>query len=174
MTRTCPCFGRAAAKKTAQAFNIPLLGSIPFDPLVVEAADQGELLKLAETDEGPFFQALRPIVKYLLQVLPPQPEVVREPGVSVFAVPVVDGQAALKFSQAGQFAIIKVKDQMLQDRQLLNPPPVSVSIPSWLEELGVTHVFAGDLELRSPGVLETEGHGGHTSRGPGRPRRPGG
>ena len=42
--------------KTAQAANVPFLGALPFDPSVVEAADQGLLMELKEAD-SPFLQA---------------------------------------------------------------------------------------------------------------------
>ena len=67
-----PLFKRGGGEKTAHAAKVPFLGALPFDPAVVEAADQGQLLDVKEAD-SPFFQALKPIVDHLLETLPANP-----------------------------------------------------------------------------------------------------
>ncbi len=149
-----PLFKKGGGERTAQAAGVPFLGSLPFDPRVVEAADQGQLLALAEEDTA-FFQGLRPIVSYIEKVLPPKPA--REPGVSIFAVPVADGQVAPKFSLAPQFALITVKNGAIQGKQMLDTPPEIAELPAWLESLNVSHVLAGDLGEGPREVLKKKG-----------------
>jgi Mrp family chromosome partitioning ATPase/predicted Fe-Mo cluster-binding NifX family protein len=150
-----PLFKSGGGERTAQAFKIPFLGRLPFDPQMVEAADQGRLMEVTEKD-SPFFKALRPMVDYLVQVLPPGREVTREPGVFKFALPVDDGRLSSQFAQAGKFAFLTVKDGAITDKQLLVPPK-DEAIPNWLEELGVTHVIAAALSDRAQTLLQRKG-----------------
>jgi ATP-binding protein involved in chromosome partitioning len=152
-----PLFKRGGGAKTAQEAKLTFLGALPFDPQMVEAEDQGRLLDAKET-ESPFFTALRPIVDYLQEVLPLQPVASREPGVMKFALPVDDGRLSEKFGQAAQFAIIKVKDGVLEPKELRPAPPHEPGgLPEWLEDLGVTHVIAGSLGDKAQKLLTHKG-----------------
>jgi len=149
-----PLFKTGGAAKTAQAAKVPYLGALPFDPKVVEAADQGELMQLTEKD-SPFFQGLRPIIDYLLEVLSPTAARVREPGVLKFALPVDDGKLAAKFGQAKHFALLTVKDGAIVDQETIPTPPHEPGgIPEWLEDLGVTHVIAAGLGEKAQGLIQ--------------------
>lgn len=151
-----PLFKSGGAEKTAQAAKVPFLGALPFDPKVVEAADQGELIQLPEAD-SPFFQALRPIVDYLLEVLSPTASR-REPGVLKFALPLDDGKLAAKFSQAQHFAFFTVKDRAIVDRETIPTPPHEPGgIPEILDDLGVTHVIAAGLGDKAQGLIQHKG-----------------
>jgi ATP-binding protein involved in chromosome partitioning len=152
-----PLFKSGGGAKTAQAAKVPFLGALPFDPNVVEAADQGQLLEVKEADSA-FFQALRPIVDYLLETLPLTPMATREPGVMKFALPVDDGKLSDKFGQAAQFAIIQVKGGTMEPKELRPTPPHEPGgIPEWLEDLGVTHVIAGSLGEKAQKLLTHKG-----------------
>ena len=147
-----PLFKSGGAAKTAQAAKVPYLGALPFDPKVVEAADQGQLMQLTEND-SPFFQALRPIVDYLLKVLSPTASR-REPGVLKFALPLDDGKLAAKFGEAQQFALFTAKDGAIVDQASIPTPAHEPGgIPEWLEDLGVTHVIAGGLGEKAQALL---------------------
>ncbi|MEW6658080.1 MAG: iron-sulfur cluster carrier protein MrpORP [Thermodesulfobacteriota bacterium] len=151
-----PLFKTGGAAKTAQAAKVPYLGALPFDPKVVEAADQGQLMQLEEKD-SPFFQALRPIVDYLLETLPPTASR-REPGVLKFALPLADGKLAAKFGQARQFALFTVKDGAITDQETIPTPPHEPGgIPEILDDLGVTHVIAAGLGEKAQGLLQHKG-----------------
>jgi len=152
-----PLFKKGGGAKTAQAAKVPFLGSLPFDPQVVEAADQGQLLDLKES-ESPFFLALKPIVNYLLEKLPLTPISAREPGVLKFALPVDDGKLSDKFGQAKGFALFTVKEGAIVDQETIpNPPHEPGGIPEWLDGLGVTHVIAGTLGERAQKLLTHKG-----------------
>jgi ATP-binding protein involved in chromosome partitioning len=152
-----PLFKKGGGEKTARAFKVPFLGALPFDPKVVEAADQGQLMDLKEADSA-FLKALRPMVDYLLNVLPTTPAVTREPGVLKFALPVEDGRLCEKFGQAGQFALLTVRDGKISDKQVLTPPSQEYEpLPNWLEELGVTHVIATGMGERGQSLLNRRG-----------------
>jgi predicted Fe-Mo cluster-binding NifX family protein len=112
-----------------------------------------------QEEQSPFLQALRPLVNYLVEVLPPEfPEVKREPGVWKFAIPMEDGRSAPKFAQARQVALVTVKDQAIRDKQVFDAPAEEPGrIPAWLESLGVTHVIASDLSGGAKALLQKRG-----------------
>jgi Mrp family chromosome partitioning ATPase/predicted Fe-Mo cluster-binding NifX family protein len=147
-----PLFKKGGAKKTAQAAKVPFLGDLPFDPKVVEAADQGELMQLPE-EGSPFFQALRPIAGYILAVLSPTASR-RESGALKFAAPVTDGKLAAKISGAQGFALFTVREGVISDQETMPLPPHEPGdIPELLEDLGVTHVIAGGLGEKVKGLF---------------------
>lgn len=152
-----PLFKKGGGEKTAQAYKVPLVGSLPFDPQVVEAADQGKLLELKEEDSA-FFRGLKPMVNYLVQLLPPGPAPAREPGLLKLAVPMNDGRVAAKFSEAKEFLIFRVQNQAITGKEAYPvPPPEAGGVPLWLEEQGVTHVLARELGEKAKGLLEKKG-----------------
>ncbi len=121
---------------------------------MVEAADQGQLTELKE-DKSPFFEALRPIVNYLVKVLPPQPA--REPGELRIAVPLDDGKVAAVPTKAAQFALFTVKNGAVVNKETMPKPDLDpVNFPIWLENLGVSHL-AGDLSDAAKGLLQRKG-----------------
>lgn len=152
-----PLFKKGGGEKTALAFNIPLLGSLPFDPQVVEAADEGRLMHLAE-DASAFLMAMRPLVNYLIRTLPPGPAVKREPGVLKFAIPMEGGKPAARFGEAKHFALVTVKNHAIAGKEVLDTPPHEPGgIPVWLEDLGVTHVLTRGLGEKAQELLKKKG-----------------
>jgi ATP-binding protein involved in chromosome partitioning len=152
-----PLFKRGGGEKTALAAKVPFLGALPFDPQVVEAADQGQLLDVKEAD-SPFFQALHPIVDRILSTLPLTPVSSREPGVLKFALPLDDGKLSDKFGHAAHFAIFTVKDGAIGSKEVIPAPPHEPGgLPEWLDGLGVTHVIAGSLGEKAQGLLIHKG-----------------
>ena len=150
---TVPLFKSGGATKTAQAAKVPYLGALPFDPKVVEAADQGELIQMPEAD-SPFFQALRPIIDYLVEVLSPTASR-REPGVLKLALPLDDGKLAAKFGQAKDFALFTIKEGAIVDQATIAAPPHEPGgLPEWLDDLGVTHVIAAGLGDKARGLIQ--------------------
>jgi len=150
-----PLFRKGGGEKTAQAANLPFLGSLPFDPQVVEAADMGQLVELTEA-KSPFFEAMRPLVNYLVKVLPPQPA--REPGVLKFAVPLQHGQVAPVPTKASEFAFLTVKDGKIESQEVVPRPDLdAANFPVWLENLAITHLAAGDLKDAARALLQRKG-----------------
>ena len=150
-----PLFKRGGGELAARDAKVPFLGALPFDPQMVEAADQGKLL---ETKDGPFFKALAPMVDWLLTVLPLTPVSFREPGVLRFALPVDNGKLSDKFGKAGQFALITARNGAIAAKEIVPAPSHEPGgIPEWLEELGVTHVIAAGLGEKAQKLLIHKG-----------------
>jgi len=150
-----PLFKKGGGEVVARDAKVPFLGALPFDPQVVEAADQGKLL---EVKDGPFFKALTPIVDWLLSVLPLTPVSHREPGVQRFALPVDHDKLSDKFGQAGHFALITVRNGAIDAKETVPAPAHEPGgIPEWLDELGVTHVIAAGLGEKAQKLLTRKG-----------------
>jgi ATP-binding protein involved in chromosome partitioning len=64
-----PLFASGGGQRLATQVDIPFLGSLPFDPQVVEKADQGQLSRLQPLD-SPFLQEFAEIVKKLVAATP--------------------------------------------------------------------------------------------------------
>ena len=148
-----PLFKRGGGEKTALAAKVPFLGALPFDPSLVEAADQGRLMDVKEGR-----QSLLPGPRAHRGLYPGDSArhaaVTREPGVLKFALPVEDGKLSDKFGHASHFAIFTVKNGAVGPKELIpNPPHEPGGLPEWLDDLGVTHVIAGSLgrRPRAPG-----------------------
>lgn len=65
-----PLFSTGGGQKLATQVDIPFLGSLPFDPNIVESADQGKLAGLPPQD-SPFLQKFQEIIKILVEATPP-------------------------------------------------------------------------------------------------------
>jgi len=145
-----PLFPAAGSQRLAQTTGIPLLGSLPFDHQVVAAADTGRLTDVS-TEASPFFQEMERIAATILekvgQAVPLAKKPVREPGVSTFAVPLKDGQPAAQFPQCDAFALVRVKDGEVVEQQTALPTSAHPGLwPLWLEQKGVTHLFAPGIK----------------------------
>lgn len=149
-----PLFRKGGGERTARIYNIPFLGSLPFDPEVVEAADQGRLLELSQEDR-PFFAALKPLVNYLLKVLPPLSR--REPGEIRLAVPLEDNRVAPLPTKAEKFVLFFIKDGKVVNQETFTRPDLDpLTFPVWLENLGVSHLV-GDLKAAAQSVFQRKG-----------------
>jgi ATP-binding protein involved in chromosome partitioning len=150
-----PLFKQGGGEVIARDAKVPFLGALPFDPQVVEAADQGKLL---EVKDSPFFQALTPIVDWLLAVLPLTPVSHRQPGVLRFALPVDQGKLSDKFGHASHFALVTASNGAIDGLETVATPAHEAGgLPEWLDELGVTHVIAAGLGEKAQKLLIHKG-----------------
>jgi predicted Fe-Mo cluster-binding NifX family protein len=69
-------------------------------------------------------------------------------------VPVDGGRLSEKFGEATAFALFKVKDGAIVERETIpTPPPQPGGLPEWLEDRGVTHVIAAALGEKAKRLL---------------------
>jgi Mrp family chromosome partitioning ATPase len=64
-----PLFATGGGQRLASLVDVPFLGSLPFDPRIVESADKGQL-SLVNPDDSPFLQAFAKVVKALVAANP--------------------------------------------------------------------------------------------------------
>lgn len=62
-----PIFGKGGGEKTAEQMQVRLLGSLPFDPRVGQAADVGKSV-MESAEDGPFLNALNRLTTEILSI----------------------------------------------------------------------------------------------------------
>ncbi len=64
-----PLFSTGGGQRLASLVKVPFLGSLPFDPRIVESADLGQLSRL-QPEDSPFLQEFAEVVKGLVAATP--------------------------------------------------------------------------------------------------------
>jgi ATP-binding protein involved in chromosome partitioning len=159
--KSIPLFKPASGGQSVQSLGLPLIGSLPFDPQIVEAADTGRLTDV-DTSKSPFFQALDQVVAAILDAVgqsEPQKNLpAQEPGVSKFAIPFQDGKISQQFGQSRLFALITVKDHQITAQVEASPPDFKPGIlPAWLDHQGITHIIAASLGEKAQKFFQRKG-----------------
>ncbi|WP_449243907.1 P-loop NTPase [Desulfobacca acetoxidans] len=156
-----PLFRSGVGDQAIRSLNLNLLGSLPFDPQIVAAADDGRLKDLDPAD-SPFFQELDTVLNNIFtavgQTEPQKSLAAGEPGVTRFAVPVQDGRLAEQFSQNQHFALITVRrNQIVEQREAIPPDFKPGILPAWLKREGVTHIIAAGLKTSVQDFFNRQG-----------------
>lgn len=144
-----PLFASTGGSQALQSLGQNLLGALPFDPQVVEAADDGRLMAV-DASKSPFFIAFQKVSDSILAALgepePLAPSRQREAGAMKFAIPVEAGKLSLQFGQNQSFSLIAVKDSQIVSQEEAVPPDFKEGLlPAWLDRQGVTHLIVADL-----------------------------
>ncbi len=161
-----PLLGKGGGAKTAARMNVRLLGSLPFDPRVVEAGDVGRPL-LDSMDGSPFVKAVGALVSEVVGLCgTPKiqgdltPETVAPPDHGEqfkVAVPLAGGKLTNHFGHCEQFAVLNIKEGRIEGKELLTPPPHEPGVlPRWLGSLGVNLILAGGMGRRALGLFEEQ------------------
>ncbi|RJR39603.1 MAG: hypothetical protein C4567_11860 [Deltaproteobacteria bacterium] len=74
------------------------------------------------------------------------------------AIPLAEGRLCNHFGHCQQFAVIRVKEGLIDDKELLTPPPHEPGVlPRWLGDLGVNLIFAGGMGQRALDLFAEQG-----------------
>jgi Mrp family chromosome partitioning ATPase/predicted Fe-Mo cluster-binding NifX family protein len=166
-----PLFSQGGGQRTAALTKVPLLASLPFDLRVVESGDLGKPL-LEAPDNSPFIQALMGLVDEVeerlgqpqeslaeksVQILSSE-ETVSEPKTFKVAIPLAEGRLCNHFGHCEQFAVIRVKEGLIDGKELHTPPPHEPGVlPRWLGDLGVNLIIAGGMGQRARSLFVEKG-----------------
>lgn len=162
-------FRKNGGARTAELMNVSLLGSLPFDPRVVEAGDAG--LPVTESDDnGAFVNALNQMVQRVVdRCSPPEPgtmilksenkeSVMPELKNFKVAIPTANGLLCNHFGHCERFSVMMVKDGKIQATESLTPPPHEPGLlPKWIGEQGVELVIAGGMGQRAISLFNEQG-----------------
>jgi Mrp family chromosome partitioning ATPase/predicted Fe-Mo cluster-binding NifX family protein len=143
-------FKGGGGRQMAEEFNVPFLGSIPIDPVMVSACDSGEPF-IRFDNQSPAAQALKHAFELLLLPDTASPKNKEIHNMRI-AIPVTDGKLSAHFGHCQQFAIIDVdpKTKKLTNTEMLTPPAHEPGIlPKWLSGLCVDLVIAGGMGQRA-------------------------
>lgn len=157
---TIPLFSSRQGRQALQALGLPVLGSVPFDPEIMTAADAG-LMATLDPSQSPFLQAMEMIATTIVEALPPssQPQQQQpEPGTMVIAAPVVDGSLAPQCSQNQQFQLYTIRDRQIVNQVQTTPPDFKPGLlPDWLARQGVTRLIAAGLGDNARKLFQRKG-----------------
>jgi ATP-binding protein involved in chromosome partitioning len=153
-----PLFGKEGGVSLATEMNVPFLGSIPLEPEIVLAGDDGKPI-VQSHPHSKTAQAFGKLVRCLLDQNRPTPLKSLPEGASArIAIPISVGQLATHFGHCEQFVLFDVEQGSITNRQTLTPPPHEPgTFPRWLREQGATIVLAGGMGSRAQSLFEQQG-----------------
>jgi Mrp family chromosome partitioning ATPase/predicted Fe-Mo cluster-binding NifX family protein len=149
--------GEALAAET----GVPFLGSVPIDPQVVTASDEGRPFVLEHPDSAAgraFTAAIEPIRKMAAATMPAVPQ--DETGVRRIAVPLAEGRMSLHFGHCQEFALVDVDETRGEIGKVEHAPAPDHQpglLPRWLAERGANIIIASGMGARAQGLFEQAG-----------------
>jgi ATP-binding protein involved in chromosome partitioning len=164
-------FKRGGGKIMAKELKVPFLGSIPLEPLIVEASDQGTpfIYHYGETEAA---KAFAKAVESLLNLkdhhqgkdkdMKAKPETVSNESAKTIkiAVPIENGRLCNHFGHCETFALLDVdmeKKAIVRREDIPAPPHEPGLLPRWLQERGVNTIIAGGMGSRALGLFAERG-----------------
>ena len=149
-------FKSGGGEQMAGEMNVPFLGRVPLDPLVVTAGDAGTpyVYNYAKSSAA---QAFEPIVANLAGTLNPTIEGNKK---MLIALPTTDGQLCMHFGHCDKFAIFEIDpdEKKIISKTILVPPPHEPGLlPKWLHSEGINVIIAGGMGQRAQGLFAQSG-----------------
>ncbi len=170
---TCPHCGEridlfkcGGGARLAEEAGVPLLGTIPIDPNVVQHGDQGQ--PASDTDsESPVARAFATIVDVLTDSTARRGQATQFPAQTrmekthmKIAVPVDNGRVSAHFGHCPAFALYEVDEatQTVRSNTSLPAPPHEPGLlPGWLHERGANVIITGGMGQRAQTLFAEHG-----------------
>ena len=167
-------FTPGGGKALAEEMDVNFLGSIPIDPEVVRAGDEGFVyVKIHHESEAA--KAMGRIVKPILAMsgslqdgtkplVVEKPQTQKKPegekATMKIAVPVANGLLCMHFGHCEKFAMVSVdtESKTVLGTELLNPPVHEPGVfPKWVAEQGADLVITGGMGARAQSLFTDAG-----------------
>ncbi len=149
-------FKSGGAHKAAKDLNVDILGQIPFEIEMVDAADKGILYveKYQDSEAAKkYIQIANAIIKKLESETSEKPQIAeekKEDSKMRIAIPLANGKLATHFGHCELFGIYDVENGKIINKQMMTPPPHEPGvIPRFLNEQGVNKIIAGGMGQRA-------------------------
>ena len=164
---TCPkcgeltnIFKNSGAERMAQEMGVPFLGSIPIDPSVGIACDEGTPYVM-KTDDSEAAKAIELTVGLIMKIdvgIENNNEVTvkKKESTMRIAIPIAEGKLAMHFGHCEQFALIDVDlvNKVIVDTVKETPPAHEPGLlPKWLSEKGANVIIAGGMGSRAQALF---------------------
>ena len=151
-------FKSGGAHKAAKDLNVDILGQIPFEIEMVDAADNGilyvEKYKDSEASQK-YFQIADAILKKfddsteMKKTVEDKPLKNEEEKMRI-AIPLAEGKLAMHFGHCEKFGIYDVENGKIINKQVITPPPHEPGIiPRFLHQNKVNKIIAGGMGQRA-------------------------
>ncbi len=149
-------FKSGGAQKAAKDLNVEILGQIPFELEMVEAADNGILFveKYQNSEAAKKYIKIAEIVieKFDNQKVNDQSEntAPKKEEKMRIAIPLANGKLAMHFGHCEQFGIFDIEDGKIVNKEFVTPPPHEPGvIPRFLHQQKVNKIIAGGMGQRA-------------------------
>ena len=167
-------FSKGGGAAMAQKAGVPLLASIPLDPGIVSAGDEGRSFVQLHPDSVAAQEFAKAVIPILAlddeDSVAAAPSAVAGPsrsttvtvadGVSRYAVPVSGGVLCQHFGHCDEFALIDVdavSSQLLDTTMITAPVHEPGKLPAWLAERGARFIIAGGMGSRAQQLFAEQG-----------------
>ncbi len=153
-------FKQGGGKSIALEMNVPFLGTIPFDPAVVELADNGK--PIIGSDISEFVKKQFDIITdNILSYLSAHKKNVTQMNQSAqgdtnmkIAVPTTEGRLSMHFGHCESFVIYEIENQTIKGTKTVAPPPHEPGVlPQFLAQQGVNCILAGGMGQRAQSLF---------------------
>jgi Mrp family chromosome partitioning ATPase/predicted Fe-Mo cluster-binding NifX family protein len=167
-----PIFRQGGGEQTAGDMGVPFLGSIPIDPLVAEACDDGRVF-VQHYASSPTAVIIQNMIESIDRELEPEEALKESPAGTAgkdgenmenasirIAVPLADGRLCMHFGHCERFALVDVdtSNGRITGREDVVPPPHEPGLlPRWLAEKGANLIIAGGMGQRAQALFEQSG-----------------
>jgi ATP-binding protein involved in chromosome partitioning len=112
------------------------------------------LMDIVDEVEQPLSQSLGDKFQLILA----SEETMSESNTFKVAIPLAEGRLCNHFGHCQQFAVIRVKEGVIDGEELHTPPPHEPGVlPRWLGDLGVNLIFAGGMGQRALSLFAERG-----------------
>ncbi len=154
---------------TAKKEGLRLLGTLPFEPVVVSMGDMGNVAMLDDS-KLLITEAFNKIVDEIIQLTKIEAKTIPEhkeqvsirkklyEDSKILVIPISEGKLSSHFGHCKQFAFIEVQNGKIAKTEMLIPPAHEPGVlPQWLSEQGVDIVIAAGMGERAQQLLEENG-----------------
>jgi len=157
---------KGGGSQIASDMGVPLLTSIPIDPQIATACDNGRSF-INHYADTPTAELMRDILTPLLALdtvahCAQQSDISNEHGESnmKIAIPLADGKLTMHFGHCQSFALVQVDPQkktIISREDIAAPPHEPGLLPPWLAERGANVIIAGGMGQRAQNLFTQQG-----------------
>jgi predicted Fe-Mo cluster-binding NifX family protein/predicted RNA-binding Zn-ribbon protein involved in translation (DUF1610 family) len=161
-----PIFRSGGGRRMAEDMHVPFLGSLPIDPQIAEACDNGQAF-VRQHAVSPTAATMREIIKPIAALdggnKEDESEAIekRKEGKNMrIVIPLAEGKLTNHFGHCKRFALVDVDPEakvVLRREDIDAPPHEPGLLPSWLAERGATVVITGGMGQRALGLFTQQG-----------------
>lgn len=152
-------FKSGGGKKIADKFGIPFIGTLPIDPDIGEAGEDGEPF-IRRHAGSPLAAAFQPVLDAVIAGnKQAAPSAAKETVMRKIALPVVGGKLNLHFGHCDAFSVFSIdaSGAIAGREELAAPPHEPGLLPRFLHERGVTDIIAGGMGQRAQDLFRENG-----------------
>jgi ATP-binding protein involved in chromosome partitioning len=159
-------FKKGGGETMSKQMDVPFLGSIPIEPMIVEASDMGKpfVYHYSKTAAAQSFEkAIEPILDIKEKEKPLSKDVrdVNKLDTALrIAVPVVQDRLSPHFGHCETFVFFDIdveNKKILHTESIAAPPHEPGLLPTWLHERKADVILAGGMGQRAQGLFEEKG-----------------